>query len=128
MKESGPAQLSPEKAPEFMKVFRVRHGDTEYKEQTLPGGVPEGEMDLTEAGQKQIAEVSASHIPGKNKKEQTINAYILTGIAKLITTGNTNFSDNESRDLCVRSGCYDSGNHATTMKNKGNYPGASKMT
>ncbi len=67
-----------------------------------------------------VAEVSASHIPGKNKKEQTLNAYVLTGIAKLVATGNANFSDSEARDLCVSSGCYDSGNHATTMKNKGN--------
>lgn len=67
-----------------------------------------------------VAEVIASHMPGKNKKEQTLNAYVLTGIAQLIATGNANFSDNDARDLCVRSGCYDSGNHATTMKNKGN--------
>ena len=67
-----------------------------------------------------VAEVIASHMPGKNKKEQTLNAYVLAGIAKLVATGNASFSDNEARDLCVRSGCYDSGNHAATMKNKGN--------
>lgn len=65
------------------------------------------------------AEVIASHIPGKNKKEQTLNCYVLTGIAQLITTGNPNFLDNNARNLCVQSGCYDSGNHATTMKGKG---------
>lgn len=67
-----------------------------------------------------VAEVIAPHMPGKNKKEQTLNAYILTGVTKMISTGNSSFSDSEARELCVRSGCYDSGNHAATMKDKGN--------
>lgn len=65
-------------------------------------------------------EVIAATIPGKNKKEQTFNAYILTGIAKLLATGEPTFDDKTARSLCENAGCYDSANHATYMKSKGN--------
>ncbi len=65
-------------------------------------------------------EVIASHIPGKNKKEQTYNAYILTGIAQLLATGNPSFQDKTARTLCESSGCYDSANHSAHLKDRGN--------
>lgn len=86
------------------------------KQHGLSGGELEQVFNVVDG----VAEVIASHMPGKNKKEQTYSAYILTGIAQLITTGNASFLDNDARDLCVRSGCYDSANHATMMRNKGN--------
>lgn len=66
------------------------------------------------------AEVIAATIPGKNKKEQTFNAYILTGIARLLATGDPSFEDKVARSLCENAGCYDSANHAAYMKSKGN--------
>ena len=65
------------------------------------------------------AEVIAA-IPGRNKKEQTYNAYVLTGLAHLLTTGAATFTDKTARALCEAAGCYDSANHATHMKEKGN--------
>jgi hypothetical protein len=65
-------------------------------------------------------EVIAAHIPGKYKNEQTYNAYILTGIAQLLATGNPSFQDKSSRGLCERSGCYDSANHSTYIRDRGN--------
>lgn len=59
-------------------------------------------------------------IPGSSNKEKTLNAYILTGIASLLTTGEPNFDDSTARELCTSSGCYDRTNHATTLKGKGN--------
>lgn len=69
---------------------------------------------------KDDAEFIASSVPGKSKKDQTFNAYILLGISKLISTGNPFFEDKEARELCVKQGCYDSANHATYFKDKSN--------
>jgi hypothetical protein len=65
------------------------------------------------------AEVIAG-VPGKNKKEQTYNVYILAGLAELLVTGNTTFQDRQARALCESSGCYDSANHAVHLRNRGN--------
>ena len=51
-----------------------------------------------------VAEVIGSP-PGRNKKEQTYNAYILSGIGQLLLTGNASFDDKAARDLCEKSGC-----------------------
>jgi hypothetical protein len=66
------------------------------------------------------AEVIAAELPGTNKKEKTYSAYVLTGIAALISTGVASFDDKSARALCESSGCYDLTNHAATIKNKGN--------
>ena len=66
------------------------------------------------------AEVIASEIPGKSKREKTYNAYMLTGIAKLLSTGNPSFDDKSARALCKSSGCLDSANHANYLKEKSN--------
>lgn len=65
------------------------------------------------------AEVIAT-VPGRNKKEQTYNAYVLTGLGQLLVTGAPAFTDKAARALCEASGCYDSANHATHIKDKGN--------
>lgn len=59
-------------------------------------------------------------VPGRNKKEQTYNAYVLAGLGQLLSTGVPAFTDRAARALCEVSGCYDSANHAAHMKDKGN--------
>ena len=66
------------------------------------------------------AEVIAGDIPGKNKKEKTYNAYILTGLSKLLSTGSPSFDDKAARALCESSGCYDQANHSVHIKERGN--------
>ncbi len=68
----------------------------------------------------EAVDVIAAHIPGRSKKEQTYNAYILTGLARLLSSGNATFDDKTARTLCESAGCYDPANHAAYMKNKGN--------
>jgi hypothetical protein len=58
--------------------------------------------------------------PGKNRKEQALNAYILTGVSKLLSTGEPTFDDAAARVFCKQSGCYDQANHALYLKGKGN--------
>jgi hypothetical protein len=65
-------------------------------------------------------EIIAGDIPGKNKKEKTLNAYILTGLGKFLATGVAAFDDKSARALCVSSGCYDESNHSSIIKEKGN--------
>ena len=72
------------------------------------------------------AEVIAGTIPGKSKKEQTFNAYILLGLAKFLVSGTPYFEDKEARALCITQGCYDAPNHATNFKDKGNELAGSK--
>lgn len=59
-------------------------------------------------------------IPGRNKKDQTYNAYVLAGLSQLLATGTPAFTDKAARALCEASGCYDSANHAAHLKAKGN--------
>lgn len=66
------------------------------------------------------AEFIAGTVPGKSKKEQTFNAYILLGIAKYLISGEPNIDDKEARELCVSLACYDPANHATNFKDRGN--------
>ncbi len=65
------------------------------------------------------AQVIAGEIPGKSKKEKTLNAYVLTGLAKLLSTGSPAFDDKSARLLCESSGCYDQANHSSTIKDRG---------
>lgn len=72
-----------------------------------------------------VADVIAS-MPGRNKKEQTYSAYIMTGIGQLLATGNASFDDKMARSLCEKSGCYDSANHSAHLRDRGNEFAGSK--
>jgi hypothetical protein len=72
------------------------------------------------------AEVIAAVAPGKNVKQKTINAYVLTGISSLISTGEAKFDDKAARQVCKDMGCLSETNHATYVKEKGNVIGGSK--
>jgi hypothetical protein len=82
-------------------------------------GVSAGQLQQTFHMVNGEAEVIAT-VPGRNKKEQTYNAYILTGLGQLLLTGSAAFTDKAARSLCESSGCYDSANHAAHLKDKGN--------
>jgi hypothetical protein len=65
-------------------------------------------------------EVIAPQMPGKNKKEQTYNAYVISGISQFLLKGDAFFEDKAARALCERSGCYDSANHSANLRDRGN--------
>ena len=58
--------------------------------------------------------------PGKSKKQQTLNTYILTGLGKYLASGgDRGFDDATARQFCETIGCYDQANHAVHLKNRG---------
>jgi hypothetical protein len=71
-------------------------------------------------------EVLPSEAPGKNGKEKTINAYVLTGVAAFLQTGEMKFDDKAARDVCKAMGCFNEGNHAYYLKGRGNVIGGTK--
>ena len=71
-------------------------------------------------------DIIAGSCPGKNQKEQAINAYVLTGIAEFLKTGEAKFTDKAGREACKKMGCYGDTNHATYMKKPGNIMSGSK--
>lgn len=56
------------------------------------------------------------HTPGKSKKEQTVNAYVLTGLGKYLAANDRSFDDATARGFCETIGCLDAGNHAKHLK------------
>ena len=58
-------------------------------------------------------------VPGKSKKEKTLNAYILAGLGKFLTTNDRAFDNVMARGFCETIGCYDAPNHAAYLKVKG---------
>jgi hypothetical protein len=58
-------------------------------------------------------------VPGKSKKERTLNTYALTGLGKFLSTNHRAFDDSTAREFCEKLGCYDPANHAVHIKAKG---------
>lgn len=104
---------------------------------TLIGLSPKGatwirQNGLTMAEVEQVFDISnqgvtiISSVPGKNRSEQTINAYVLQGISQLLASGDTSFTDKDARKFCENAGCHDKTNHTKYMNNKGNMMTGSK--
>jgi hypothetical protein len=71
--------------------------------------------------------IIAADIPGKSVGEKAANAYLLTGLQKLLLSGGADFDDKSARALCETAGCYDSTNHTKYIaKNKDNYLSGNK--
>ncbi len=70
--------------------------------------------------------VIISEVPGKGRKEQTHNAYVLLGISRFLATGDATFEDAAARQLCTDLGCLDLPNHSKFMGDKGNVLTGSK--
>jgi len=68
----------------------------------------------------------AAEAPGKTGKQKTVNAYILTGLAQFLQTGEAKFDDKTARAVCKAMGCLDESNHAYNLKGKGNALSGSK--
>lgn len=71
-------------------------------------------------------DVIASRLPGKSRRQQTLEAYVLCGVTALLRSGEPNFANLDARKLCQRVGCYDAANHSNYLKGFGNLIHGSK--
>ncbi len=69
-------------------------------------------------------ELIVASLPGKNNRERVRNAYILCGIANLLSTGVATFDDRTARGVCVKLGIYDKTNHMKYMRGGNEFTGA----
>ena len=61
-------------------------------------------------------ELIARRLPGKSKRQQTVETYLLCGLRSLLQSGESRFADEEARQLCRSVGCYDGANHNNYTK------------
>lgn len=66
-------------------------------------------------------DVIAAKLPGKSKRQQTVQAYLLCGLKSYLRSGEVTFTDKEARDICDKVGCYDVANHSNYLKAFGNF-------
>lgn len=76
----------------------------------------------------ETAEVIADEVPGDSAKVKTINAYVITGIAHFLKTGDVKFEDDAARAVCKHIGCLNPANHSSYMAAKKNLFNGSKKT
>ncbi|WP_298368393.1 hypothetical protein [uncultured Bradyrhizobium sp.] len=69
-------------------------------------------------------EIIISEIPGKGNRDKVRNAYVLLGIAGLISSNEPRFDDREARALCERYGFFDGTNHMKYMKGGNEFTGS----
>jgi hypothetical protein len=61
-------------------------------------------------------DIIASEMPGRSTKEKVRSAYVLVGIAQLLSSGDSRFDDKLARSLCETLGIYDPTNHTKYLK------------
>jgi hypothetical protein len=71
-------------------------------------------------------DVIASKMPGKSKRQQTVQAYVICGLRSFLLNGELGFTDKDTRDLCNKVGCYDSANHSNYIRALGNLVSGTK--
>jgi hypothetical protein len=71
-------------------------------------------------------DVIAARAPGKSKRLQTIESYVLCGLRSFLATGESAFTDEDARAVCKKLGAYDGANHFNYVKGLGNLVTGSK--
>jgi len=66
-------------------------------------------------------DVIAAKLPGKSKRQQTVQAYLLCGLKSYLRSGDMTFTDKDAREICDKVGCYDIANHSNYLKAFGNF-------
>ncbi len=73
------------------------------------------------------AELIIQEVPGgKDNKPRVLNVYVLSGVASLLTSENSNFDDKVARTICESFGCYDPTNHTKYLKKSKFFTGSKK--
>ena len=73
--------------------------------------VDRGALDNLFHIEQEVVELIADSVPGRSKKDKTINCYLLVGIKNLIQNDEARFADKEAMEFCQRTLSYDKNNH-----------------
>lgn len=73
-------------------------------------------------------EVNVAELPGETAKEQTINGYLLIGVAALLATDTPEFTEKKVTDFLKAHGAHNQANHAAYRKALGNAVTGSKRS
>jgi len=71
-------------------------------------------------------DIHVNTIPGRSKREQTINCYLLVGLRGFLASDSAAFSDSEALALCKHTQAYDKNNHTKFRALLGNLVNGSK--
>lgn len=71
-------------------------------------------------------DVIAARAPGKSKRLQTIESYVLCGLRVFLASGELSFTDDDAREICKNLGAYDIPNHFNYVNGLGNLIAGSK--
>jgi hypothetical protein len=89
--------------------------------------------DITQAQLEEVFDIASedspviiSEAPGKSSRAQTHNAYVLLGLSRLLSTGDSTFDDKAARKLCEDLGCFNQANHSGYMGGIGSVVTGSK--
>jgi hypothetical protein len=110
------AQYNPDSSSEGLPSAISAKASNWVRQNGLTAGQLEQVFEIGASG----VPVIASRVPGANKKAQSLNAYVIYGLSRLLATGEAVFQDKDARALCESLGCYDPSNHSNTLANKGN--------
>ena len=89
-------------------------------------GITREQLEHVYSIEDDVIDVIAAKMPGKSKRQQTVQAYAICGLRSFLRTGELGFTDKDARELCDRVGCYDSPNHSNYMKALGNLVSGTK--
>jgi hypothetical protein len=67
-----------------------------------------------------MVELIEDSVPGRSKRDMTINCYLLVGIRNLIQSDEPKFEDKEALDYCHVTQAYDKNNHTKHRQSLGN--------
>lgn len=126
--ESAPTELEAQKAVFSAEQQQPSSGGIHPKalQWMSKNGLEREQLEHVFSIEPELIEVIAGKLPGKSKRQQTVNAYVLCGLKSFLRTADTGFTDKDARELCVKIGCYDSANHSNYMKAFGNFISGTK--
>jgi len=89
-------------------------------------GVTQAQLEHVFSIEPDAIDVIAAKLPGKSKRQQTVQAYLVCGLKSFLRIGDATFADKDAREICTKVGCYDSANHSNYLKAFGNLIGGTK--
>lgn len=105
--------------PGLLSTAEGANPDVRVQRWMSQNGVPQSKLEEVFHLAGDSVELIASDVPGKSKREKTVNCYLLVGLRAFLS-GAAKFSDNEALAFCQHMKAYDRNNHTENRKALGN--------